>query len=83
MLEDLLGNLKLGGDGSNTSSGRRALVPRKGLTALEREEQPPAAEGHLVSYITLRSLLCGGLVCLLFDRDFSVVSGMSKVSAVW
>jgi hypothetical protein len=30
MLEDLLGNLKLGGDGSNTSSGRRALVPRKG-----------------------------------------------------
>jgi hypothetical protein len=30
MLEDLLGNLKLGGDGSNASSGRRALVPRKG-----------------------------------------------------
>jgi hypothetical protein len=30
MLEDLLGNLKLGGDDSNTNSGRRALVPRKG-----------------------------------------------------
>jgi hypothetical protein len=29
-LEDLLGNFKLAGDGSNTSIGRRALVPRKG-----------------------------------------------------
>jgi hypothetical protein len=31
ILEDLLGgNLELTGDGSNASSGRRALVPRKG-----------------------------------------------------
>jgi hypothetical protein len=30
ILEDLLGNFKLAGDGSNTSIGRRALVPRKG-----------------------------------------------------
>jgi hypothetical protein len=30
ILEDLLGNFKLAGDDSNTSIGRRALVPRKG-----------------------------------------------------
>jgi hypothetical protein len=30
ILEDLLGNFKLSGDGSYTSIGRRALVPRKG-----------------------------------------------------
>jgi hypothetical protein len=30
VLEDLLGNLKLGGDDSNTSIGRRTLVPHKG-----------------------------------------------------
>jgi hypothetical protein len=30
ILEDLLGNFKLAGDGSNTSIGRRTLVPPKG-----------------------------------------------------
>ena len=55
MKQDLLGDLKLCRDGSNTSIGGRALIPRKGIL----KEAVELRKGERSSLLLLRDTILG------------------------